>query len=102
MFELGLKFQPPERVGPHPFEHAANRPEGLAAGAVEAVAALTADVDQPGLPSARSCSETAPKVTSGIEAWMSPAARSSRQTSRRISRRRGEAMAERAAVRSRL
>ena len=35
----------------------------------------------------------APNVTSGIAAWMAPAPSSSSQTSRRISRRRGEAMA---------
>src|SRR6185503_11218896 len=48
--------------------------------------------------SARSCSETAPNVTSGIAARISPAGRSSRQISRRISRRRGEAIAVSAAV----
>src|SRR5262245_56940124 len=51
----------------------------------------------PASASARSCSETAPKVTSGIASAISPAASSRFQTRRRISRRRGEAIAARTA-----
>jgi hypothetical protein len=46
---------------------------------------------RPAIESDRSCSETAPKVTSGIARAISPALRSCSQTSRRISWRRGEA-----------
>ena len=46
VFELGLQFQIPERVGPHVLEHAADRPECLTPCPVQAMAPLAADVDQ--------------------------------------------------------
>lgn len=48
MFELGPDLEPVEGVVPHRLEQLADRPERLAAGAVETPPTLRAHGDQPG------------------------------------------------------
>ena len=61
-----LQLEPPERVAPHTLEHACDRAERITPRAIEAVAALGSRCDEPGFEQVRSCSETAPNVTSGM------------------------------------
>jgi len=47
--KLCLKFEVPECVAPHPFEHPADRPEGVTSGMIEPAAAVRAPLDEPSL-----------------------------------------------------